>query len=78
VKTLPTWTVTVKMQLGREKTFYVGSVDLNGDVRSVLSKMIEVRTESQGAIENAYNSILASCSKDFSQRFSKTKRSKKE
>ena len=68
------WTLTVTMTLGKEKEEYTETVDLDGDVREVLTKMANMRQSGTDAIENAYNSIIKSASKDWAVKMKKNRK----
>ena len=62
------WSVAVQMRLGNETTYFHRTVNLDDDVRSVLSNMLEVKTEAQDTICSAYDSILATSALEMSKR----------
>ncbi len=64
----PTWTVEVKMRLGTETSTFARKVSLGDDVRTVLRNMADTRNSAVGMINEAYESILVSASKDMASR----------
>jgi hypothetical protein len=72
----PTWTVEVKMTLGSETAKFSRKVSLGDDVRTVLRNMADTRNSAVGMINEAYEAILVSASKDMAARTAK--RSKKD
>ncbi len=70
----PTWTVEVKMKLGKETSKFSGKVSLGDDVRTVLRNMAETRSLAVGAINDAYESIIVSSSSEMSKRLPKKSR----
>ena len=68
------WSVSVEMSLGNEKTEFHRTVNLDEDVRTVLSEMLEVKTQAQDTICAAYDSILATSAQDMSKRMATERR----
>ena len=68
------WTLSLTMTLGKEKEEYTATVDLDGDVREVLAKMADMKNTSTDAIENAYNAIIKSASKDWAVKMKKQRK----
>ena len=64
----PTWSVEVKMKLGSETAKFARKVSLGDDVRTVLRNMADTRNSAVGIINEAYEAILVSASKDMAAR----------
>jgi len=64
----PTWSVEVKMKLGAESSTFVRKVSLGDDVRTVLRNMADTRNSAVSVINEAYEAILVSASKDMAAR----------
>jgi hypothetical protein len=64
----PTWSVEVNMKLGTETAKFARKVSLGDDVRTVLRNMADTRNAAVSVINEAYEAILVSASKDMAAR----------